>query len=63
LPIKDMAFRNLALAVLGFVLVFDIATHSYYRGSVVTPPVSPTKHHLAVSDARFLPDGSVHFHV
>jgi thiosulfate dehydrogenase (quinone) len=67
LPLKDIAFRNLALAVLGFVLVFDIGTYSYYRGSVVTPfhggPISPTKHHLTVSDARLLPGGSVRFHV
>jgi len=67
LPLKDLAFRNLALAVLGFVLVFDIGTYSYYRGSVVTPfhggPVSPTKHHLTVSDARLLADGSIRFHV
>jgi thiosulfate dehydrogenase [quinone] large subunit len=67
LPLKDIAFRNLALAVLGFVLVFDIGTYSYYRGSVVTPfhggPVSPTKHHLTVSDARLLADGAVRFHV
>jgi thiosulfate dehydrogenase [quinone] large subunit len=66
LPVKDIAFRNLALAVLAFVLVFDIATYSYYRGSVVTPfhsgPVSPTKHHLALGDARRLPDGGVRFH-
>lgn len=67
LPLKDIAFRNLTFAVLGFVLVFDIGTYSYYRGSVVTPfhggPVSPTKHHLTLSDARLLPDGSVRFHV
>src|ERR1700740_1757667 len=67
LPLKDVAFRNVALALLGFVLVFDIGTYSYYRGSVVTPfhggPVSPTKHHLTLSDARLLPDGSVRFHV
>jgi uncharacterized membrane protein YphA (DoxX/SURF4 family) len=67
LPLKDIAFRNLALAVLGFVLVFDIGTYSYYRGSVLTPfhggPVSPTKHHLTLSDARLMPDGSVRFHV
>ncbi len=67
LPLKDVAFRNLALAVLGFVLVFDVGTYSYYRGSVVTPfhsgPVSPTKHHLSLSHARLLPDGSVRFHV
>jgi thiosulfate dehydrogenase (quinone) len=67
LPLKDNAFRNLALAVLGFVLVFDIGTYSYYRGSVVTPfhggPVSPTKHHLTLSKASLLTDGSVRFHV
>jgi thiosulfate dehydrogenase [quinone] large subunit len=67
LPLKDIAFRNLALAVLGFVLVFDVGTYSYYRGSVVTPfhggPVSPTKHHLTLGDARLLPDGAVRFHV
>jgi hypothetical protein len=67
LPLKDVAFRNLALVVLGFVLVFDVGTYSYYRGSVLTPfhggPVSPTKHHLTLRDARLLPDGSVSFHV
>lgn len=67
LPLKDTTFRNLALAVLGFVLVFDIGTYSYYRGSVVTPfhggPVSPTKHHLTLRDATRLPDGSVRVHV
>jgi thiosulfate dehydrogenase [quinone] large subunit len=67
LPVKDTTFRNLALAVLAFVLVFNIGTYSYYRGSVFTPfhsgPVSPTKHHLALSAARLLPNGSVRFHV
>lgn len=67
LPLKDTAFRNLALAVLGFVLVFDIGTYSYYRGSVVTPfhggPVSPTRHHLTLGNATLLADGSVRFHV
>ncbi len=67
LPLKDIAFRNMALAVLGFVLVFDVGTYSYYRGSVVTPfhggPVSPTKHHLTLSGATLLPDGFVRFHV
>jgi thiosulfate dehydrogenase (quinone) len=67
LPLKETGFRTLALAVLAFVLVFDIGTYSYYRGSVVTPfhggPVSPTKHHLALSDATLLPDEGVRFHV
>ena len=67
LPLKDIGFRNLALAVLAFVLVFDVGTYNYYRGSVVTPfhggPVSPTKHHLTLSDAKLLPDGAIRFHV
>src|SRR6266478_354083 len=67
LPQTDVGFRNLAFGVLSFVLVFDIATYSYYRGSVLTSfhggPVSPTKHHLTLSQAELLPDGSVHFHV
>ncbi len=67
LPLKDIALRNVALAVLGFVLVFDVGTYSYYRGSVLTAfhggPVSPTKHHLTLSDARLLPDGSIRVHV
>jgi thiosulfate dehydrogenase (quinone) len=67
LPLKDITFRNLAIAVLAFVLVFDIGTYNYYRGSVLTPfhggPVSPTKHHLTLSDARLLPDCAVRFHV
>src|ERR1700730_17159204 len=67
LPLKDRAFRKVGLALLGFVLVFDIGTYTYYRGSVVTPfhsgPVSPTKHHLTLSRAELLPDGGVRFHV
>jgi thiosulfate dehydrogenase (quinone) len=67
LPLSDIAFRNLALAILAFVLAFNIGTYSYYRGSVVTPfhggPVSPTKHHLALSDATLLQDGGARFHV
>ena len=67
LPLADIAFRNLALAVLAFVLAFDIGTYSYYRGSVVTPfhggPVSPTKHHLTLGHAALLADGGVRFHV
>src|ERR1700680_902056 len=67
LPLKDNAFRNLALAVLCFVLVFDIGTYSYFRGSVVTPfhggPVSPTVHHLTMRDGKLLADGQVSFHV
>src|SRR6202166_2404601 len=67
LPQTDGGFRTLALAVLAFVVIFDVGTYNYYRGSVLTPfhggPVSPTKHHLTLSQAELLPDGSVRFHV
>jgi thiosulfate dehydrogenase [quinone] large subunit len=67
LPQTDRGFKMLALAVLAFVVIFDVGTYNYYRGSVVTPfhggPVSPTKHHLTLSQAELLPDGSVRFHV
>jgi hypothetical protein len=67
LPQTDVGFRNLAFGVLSFVLVFNISTYSYYRGSVRTPfhsgPVSPTQHHLSLSNASLLPDGSVRSHV
>ncbi len=67
LPQTDGGFRTLALAVLAFVVIFDVGTYNYYRGSVLTPfhsgPVSPTKHHLTLSQAELLPDGRVRFHV
>jgi len=53
--------------VLAFVVIFNVGTYNYYRGSVLTSfpaePVSPTKHHLTLSRAELLPDGSVRFHV
>ena len=67
LPLTDKAFRDLGLAVLAGVLAFDIGTYSYYRGSVVTPfhsgPVSPTRHHFALSNGALLPDGGVKFQI
>src|SRR6202158_4164447 len=67
LPQTDGGFRTMALAVLAFVVIFNVGTYNYYRGSVLTPfhggPVSPTKHHLTLSRAELLPDGSVRFHV
>jgi thiosulfate dehydrogenase (quinone) len=67
LPQSDGGFSTLAFVALAFVVIFDVGTYSYYRGSVVTPfhggPVSPTKHHLTLSQAELLPDDSVRFHV
>lgn len=67
LPLSGAGFRNLALGLLAFVLVFDIGTYSYYRGSVLTPfhagPVSPSKHHFTLSAVTLADNGGVRFHV
>ena len=65
LPLSDRAFSWLAALVFAFTAVFCVATYSYYRGSVVTPfhsgPVSPSKPHFTVSDARLDAQGGVSF--
>jgi len=67
LGLSTREFRRLALVVFAFVAIFDVATYSYYRGSVVGPfhggPVSPTKHHLSLSQVVVQPGGRVRFHV
>ena len=67
LPLTDGGYKKLALALLAFVVVFNVGTYNYYRGSVLTPfhggPVSPTKHHLTLSEGALLPNGSVRVHV
>jgi thiosulfate dehydrogenase (quinone) len=67
LRVSDKAFRSLGLSVLAAVLAFNIGTYSYYRGSVVTAfhsgPVSPTRHHFALSKGVLLPDGGIRFYV
>jgi uncharacterized membrane protein YphA (DoxX/SURF4 family) len=67
LPLRDTGFRTLGISVLAAVLVFNIGTYSYYRGSVVTPfhggPVSPSRHHFALSNGALLADGSVKFQI
>jgi thiosulfate dehydrogenase [quinone] large subunit len=67
LPLTDTDFRNLGVSVVVAVLAFNIGTYSYYRGSVVTPfhsgPVSPTRHHFALSNGALLPDGGVKFQI
>jgi thiosulfate dehydrogenase (quinone) len=67
LPMTDTGFRKLGMIVLACVLIFDIGTYNYYRGSVITPfhggPVSPTNHHFTLTNAELLPDGGVSFHI
>jgi uncharacterized membrane protein YphA (DoxX/SURF4 family) len=66
LPIRTGTFTKLALAVFAATVVFNVATYNYYRGSVVTSfhggPVSPSTHHLSLTDGVVLPNGAVRFH-
>jgi thiosulfate dehydrogenase (quinone) len=66
LPVNSLAFRNLGLAVLAMTVVFNVATYDHFRGSVYSAfhggPVSPAKHHITLSDAAVLQDGSVRVH-
>jgi uncharacterized membrane protein YphA (DoxX/SURF4 family) len=66
LPMRSSRFQQLALAVFAATVVFNVATYSHYRGSVVTPfhggPVSPSKHHLSLTDAVLLSNGALRFH-
>src|SRR5882672_1535592 len=66
LPVHSGTFQKVALAVFAATVVFNVATYNYYRGSVITPfhggPVSPSKHHLDLTDGVLLPNGAVRFH-
>jgi thiosulfate dehydrogenase [quinone] large subunit len=67
LTLTVSAYRRLGFVVLALVLAFNIATYSYYRGSVVTPyhagRVSATTHHFTLSNGRLLSDGAVRFDI
>src|SRR6202045_575586 len=66
LPMRSGSFQKLALSVFAATIAFNVATYNYYRGSVITPfhsgPVSPSKHHLSLTDAALVPNGAVRFH-
>lgn len=57
--------RNSRWRCLATTVVFHVATYDHYRGSVITPfhgePVSPSKHHLDLTDGVLLPNGGVRF--
>jgi hypothetical protein len=66
LPVNSGGFQKIALAVFAATVLFNVGTYNYYRGSVITPfhggPVSPTTHHLDLTNGVLLPNGAVHFH-
>ncbi len=66
LPQSDTSFRNFGLALFAFVAIYDVGTYDHFRGSVYGPfhggPVSPTKHHVTLTNGIMLADGSVRVH-
>ena len=66
LPQSDTGFRNLGLALFAFVAVYDVGTYDHFRGSVYGPfhggPVSPTKHHVSLTNGRLLAGGGIQVH-
>ena len=61
------AARVSRLGLIGLVLtgLFVVSTYDHYRGSVFSPfhagPVSPSKHHVTLSDGALSSDGAVTF--
>src|SRR5882757_5273396 len=66
LPMRRESFQRIAVAAFAATVILNVATYDYFRGSVVTPfhggPVSPSKHHLTLTDGVLLPNGAVRFH-
>jgi thiosulfate dehydrogenase [quinone] large subunit len=66
LPMRRESFQRIAVAALAATVILNVATYDYFRGSVVTSfhggPVSPSKHHLSLTDGVLLPNGAVRFH-
>jgi uncharacterized membrane protein YphA (DoxX/SURF4 family) len=66
LPMRRESFQRIAVAAFAATVILNVATYDYFRGSVVTPfhggPVSPSKHHLSLTDGVLLPNGAVRFH-
>ncbi|MEZ2604880.1 TQO small subunit DoxD [Kluyvera intermedia] len=66
IPLTPEKYKKLALGLLVFVVLFDVGTYSYYRGSVLTPyhpgPVSPTTHHISLSQGTLDAQGNVTVH-
>lgn len=66
LPMRRESFQRIAVAAFAATVILNVATYDYFRGSVVTSfhggPVSPSKHHLSLTDGVLLPNGAVRFH-
>ncbi len=66
LPQTEAGFRNLGLALFAFVALYDVGTYDHFRGSVYGPfhggPVSPTRHHVTLTNGVLLSNGGVRVH-
>ena len=66
MPVSATGYNKLALGLLAFVVVFNVGAYNHFRGSVVTPyhkgPVSPTEHHIRLTQGKWLNSGSIQVH-
>ena len=65
-PLPEKTVVALGKGLLAITVLFVVLTYNYYRGSVLTPfhkgPVSPSKHHVSLTNGRVLANGSISFH-
>ncbi|WP_155483988.1 hypothetical protein [Trabulsiella odontotermitis] len=67
IPVSNGGYKKLVLWLLAFVVVVDVGTYSYYRGSVISPfhseqEVNPTTYHIELSKGKLYDNGQVSVH-
>lgn len=64
-PWSRQAVSRWGIAGIIVTMLFVVLTYNYYRGSVLSPfhggPVSPSKHHISLSQGQLSADGAVRF--
>ncbi len=66
-PVSEVLLERVGKVLMVATVIFVVSTYSYYRGSVFGPfhggPVSPSRHHLTLSEGQVNAAGQVAFHV
>lgn len=65
-PLPFTRFKEIALLLTVFVIVFTLGTYDYYRGAIISRyrmNISTTLHHFLLTQGRLSADGSVQFNI
>lgn len=66
-PIAEVWLERVAKFLMVATVLFVVSTYSYFRGSVIGPfhggPVSPSRHHLTLTQGQVSQAGQLAFHV